>query len=147
MITGLSRLYPTSTSNLCVPSGSSPVQPNVEQSGRALHQQGQPTGSTWYSDGSLLEGRAGTGLVNGPMRIQARVPGPRTIYRAEMYGVWVAACLAQPGESIVLHNRAAARCVSRPPSPQSFDYDLHDAASAYVHQGTPSTLGAWASGP
>ena len=26
-------------------SGTSPVQPNVEQSGRAWHQQGQPTGS------------------------------------------------------------------------------------------------------
>ena len=78
-------------------SSTSPVQPNVEQSGRAWHQQGQPTGSTWYSDGTLLGGRAGTGVVNGPMRIQARVPGPQTIYRAEMYGVWIAACLAQPG--------------------------------------------------
>ena len=83
-------------------SGTSPVQPNVEQSGHAWHQQGQPTGSTWYSDGSLLEGRAGTGVVNGPMRIQARVPGPQTIYRAEMYGIWIAACLAQPGDSIGL---------------------------------------------
>ena len=45
-----------------------------------------------------------------------------------MYGVWIAACLAQPGDSIVLDNRAAARCVSKPPSPQSSDYDLHDAA-------------------
>ena len=56
--------------------GTSPVQPNVEQSGRAWHQRGPPTGLTWYSDGSMLEGRAGIGVVNGPMRIQARVPGP-----------------------------------------------------------------------
>ena len=62
------------------------------------------------------------------MRIQARVLGPQTIFRAEMYGVWIAACLAQPGDSIVLDNRAAARCVSKPPSPPSSDYDLHDAA-------------------
>ena len=40
-------------------SGTSPVQPNVEQARRAWHQHGQPMGSTWYSDGSLLEGRAG----------------------------------------------------------------------------------------
>ena len=67
--------------------GTSPVQRNVWQSGRAWHQQGQPTGSTWYSDGGPLEGHAGTCVVNGPMRIQARVPGPHTIYRAERYGV------------------------------------------------------------
>ena len=35
--------------------GTSPVQPNVVQSGRAWHQQGQPTGWTWYNDGGLLE--------------------------------------------------------------------------------------------
>ena len=70
--------------------GTSPVQPNVVQSGRAWHQQGQPTRSTWYSDGSLLEGPAGTGVVNGHMRMQARAPGPQTIYRAKMYGVWPA---------------------------------------------------------
>ena len=67
--------------------GTSPVQPNVEQLGRAWHQQGQPTGPAWYSDGSLLEGRAGTRVVNRPMRIQARVPGPQTISRAQMYSV------------------------------------------------------------
>ena len=76
--------------------------------GTCLHQQGQPTGSTWYSGGGLLEGRAGRGVVNGPMRIEARVPGPQTIDRAEMYGVWIAACLAQQGDSIVLDNWAAA---------------------------------------
>ena len=54
----------------------SPVEPNVVHSGRAWHQQGQPTRSIWYSDGGLLEARAGTGVANGPMRMQARVPGP-----------------------------------------------------------------------
>ena len=120
------------------------MQPNVEQSGRAWHQQGQPTGSTWYSDGSLFEGRAGTAVVNGPMRIQARVPGPQTIYRAEMYGVWIAVCLAQPGDSIVLDNRAAAQCVSKPPSPQSSDYDLHDAAYQLIS--TKALQVCWARG-
>ena len=61
------------------------------------------------------------------MRIQARVPGPETIYGAEMYGVWIAACLAQPADSIVLDNRAAARCVSKLPSPQPPDCELHNA--------------------
>ena len=90
-------------------SGTSPVQPNVVQLGRAWHQQGQPIWPTWYNDGSLLEARAGTGVVNRAMRIQARVPGPRTIYRAEMYGGQIAACLAQPWDSIVLDKRAVAR--------------------------------------
>ena len=42
-----------------------------------------------------------------------------------MYGVWIVACQAQPADSIVLDNRAVARCVSKPPSPQLSDYDLH----------------------
>ena len=50
------------------------------------------------------------------------------IYRAEMYSVWITACVAKLGDSIVLDNRAAARCVSKPPSPQPFDYVLHDVA-------------------
>ena len=50
----------------------------------------------------------------------------RSRSRAEMYGVWIAACLAQPGDSIVLDNRAEALCASKPPGPQSSDYDLHD---------------------
>ena len=96
--------------------------------------------SGWYSDGSLLEGRAGTGVVNGPMRI----PGPQTMYGVEMYGIWIAACLAQPGDSIVLDNRAAARCVSKPPNPQSSDYDLHD--TAYQLISTKSLQVRWARG-
>ena len=78
------------------------------------------------------------------MHIQARVPGPQTIYGAEMYGVWIAACPAQPGDSIVLDNGAAAQCVSKPPSPQSSDYDLHDAAYQLIS--TKALQVRWARG-
>ena len=65
-----------------------------------------------------------------------------------MYSEWIAACLAQPGDSIVLDNWAAARCVSKPPTPQSFDYDLHDAAYQLIStKSLPSMLGARASRP
>ena len=96
--------------------GSSSMQHNVVHSRRAWDQQGLPIGSIWYSDGSLLEARAGIGVVDSPMRMQVRVPGPHTIY--ELYGVWIAACLAKPWHSIVLDNRAKDRCVSKPPGPQ-----------------------------
>ena len=61
-----------------------------------------------------------------------------------MYGVWIAACLAQPGDSIVLDNWAAARCVSKPPSPQSSDYDLHEAAYQLIS--TKALQVRWARG-
>ena len=109
-------------------SGTIPLQPDVVQSGCAWHQQGQSIGSTWYNDGSLLEGRAGTRVVNRPMRIQTIAPGPQTICTAKMYGLRIPACPAQALDSIVLDNWATARCVSKPPSPQSSDYDLYDAA-------------------
>ena len=108
--------------------GSSSMQHNVVHSRRAWDQQGLPIGSIWYSDGSLLEARASIGVVDSPMRMQVRVPSPHTIYGAELYGIWIAACLAKPWHSIVLDNRAKDRCVSKPPSPQSSVYDLHDRA-------------------
>ena len=108
--------------------GTIPLEPNVVHSGYAWHQHGQPAESVWCSDRSLLEVRAGTGVVNGPMRIQARVLGPQTIHKAEIFGVWIAACLAKLRDSIVLDNRAAAWCIFEPPSLRSFASELHDAA-------------------
>ena len=61
-----------------------------------------------------------------------------------MYGVWNAACMAQPGDSIVMDHQAAARCVSKPPSPQSYDYNLH--ATAYQLIWTKSFQVCWARG-
>ena len=97
--------------------GTSPVQPTMVHSWYAWHQHGQPTDSVWYSDGSLLEVQAGKGVVHGPMRIPARVPGPLTMFRAETCGVCVVAYLAKLGDSIVLDNRVAARFVSKLPTP------------------------------
>ena len=93
--------------------GTNPVQPNMVHLGRAWHKQGPSTRSIWYN--------------GGPMLIEVRVRGPQTIYKDKMYGVWIGACPAQPGDSMVLDNRARARCGSKPPSPQSSDYDLHGA--------------------
>ena len=66
------------------------------------------------------------------MRIKARIPRPQTIYRAEMYGIWIAATLAQPGDTIVLDNRAVTKAVIHPPHLQSSDYDLHLASYTLV---------------
>ena len=49
-----------------------------------------------------------------------------------MYGVSIAACLAKPRPSIVLDNKAATRCVSKPPSLQSSNYALHDTAYQFI---------------
>ena len=81
-------------------------------------------------------------VVNGPMRIEARVPSPQTSYRAKMYGMWIAACFAKPRNSIVLDSRAAARCVSKPPNLQSSKYDLHN--TAYQLVSTKSLQVHWA---
>ena len=48
-----------------------------------------------------------------------------------MYGVWIAATLAQPGDTIVLGNRAVTKAVIHPPH-QSSDYDLHRASYSLV---------------
>ena len=53
-------------------------------------------------------------------------------------------CLDRQGDSIVLDNRAAARCVSKPPSPQSSDHDLHD--TAYRLISTKALQVRWARG-
>ena len=45
------------------------------------------------------------------MRIKSRTPRPKTIYGAEMYGVWIAATLARPGDTIVLDNKAITKAV------------------------------------
>ena len=59
-----------------------------------------------------------------------------------MYGVWIVACLAQPGDSIVLDKKAAARCVSKPPNSQWINYDLHDASYQFIS--TKSLQVRWA---
>ena len=108
--------------------GTSPVGGNTFQDGHKWHETGSPSDTTWYTDGSLLKERAGTGVVNGKLRIKARTPGLQTIYRAEMYGVWIVATLAQPGDTVVLDSRAVTKAVIYPPHLQSSDYDLHQAS-------------------
>ena len=105
---------------------------------------GNPLGQFRTVTEVCTEARAGTGVVTGPMHIQARVPDPQTIDRGVMYGACIVACLAQPGDSIIPDNRAAARCVSKPLSPQSSNYDLHDAAYQLIS--TKSLQVRWARG-
>ena len=129
MTVRLSRMCPATTSNPCVPRRVPvPCNPTLRNQYVPGASKGEASGSTWYSDGSLLEARAGTGVANGPMGFLAIAPGPHMIYRAEMYGVWITELLAQPGDSVVPDYQAAARCVSKPPTPQWSNYDLHGAA-------------------
>ena len=115
----------SSTPSLQPKACTSQLHANTFRDGHEWHQAGSPSDTTWYTDGSLLQERAGTGLVNGKMRIKARTPGPQTIYRAEMCGMWIAATLAQPGDTIVLDNKVVTKANIHPAYLQSSNYDLH----------------------
>ena len=112
--------------------GTSPLEQNTFRDSHEWHQTGSPSDTTWYTDGSLLQARAGTGVVNAKMRIKARTRGPQTIYRAELYRVWIAATSAQPGDTNVLDNRAVTKAIVHSPHLQSSHYDLHQASYSLV---------------
>ena len=100
--------------------------------GHGWHQTGSPSETTSYNDGSLLQARAGTRVVNATMRIKVRTCGPQTIYRVAMSGVWVTATMAQPCDTSLLDNRAVTKAVVHTPHLQSSDYDLHQASYSLV---------------
>ena len=112
--------------------GTSSLEANTFHDGHEWHHTGSPSEITWYTAGSLLQARAGTRVVNGKMRIKARAPGPQTIYRAGIYGVWIAATLAQPGDTIVVDNKGVTKAVIHTPHLQTSDYDLHHASYSLV---------------
>ena len=45
-----------------------------------------------------------------------------------MYGVWISATLARPGDTIVLDNKAVTKVVTHEPHLEASDYDLHHAS-------------------
>ena len=112
--------------------GTSSLEANTFRNGQRVAPDRLPKRDTWYTDGSPLQARASTGVVNGKMRIKARTRGPQTIHRAEMYGVWIAATLAQPGDTIVLDNRVVTKAVVHTPHLESSGYDLHQASYLLV---------------
>ena len=54
--------------------GTSSLEANTSRNSHKWHQTGSPSETTWCTDGSLLQARAGTGLVNGKRRIKSRTP-------------------------------------------------------------------------
>ena len=51
-------------------------------------------------------GKAGAAKCNGYFEVLARVPGPQTTYRAELFGALLAAMHASPFSTIILDNKA-----------------------------------------
>ena len=66
----------------------------------------EKTDTTWYSDGSKQNNRAGVGIKCGPLEIIARVTGPQTSYRAELQEAAIVSCLADQEDELVLDNKA-----------------------------------------
>ena len=65
----------------------------------------------WFCDGSKTQegsgwGKAGAAVCNGDFEVLARVPGPQTSYRAELFGALLAAMHASPFSTIILDNKA-----------------------------------------
>ena len=112
--------------------GTSSLEVCTFHDGHECHQTGSPSNTTWYTDGNLLQERAGTGVVTGKIGVKALTPCPETISRAKMYRVWITATLAQPWDTILLNNRAVTKGVIHPWHLQSSDYDLHQAPYSLV---------------
>ena len=70
-----------------------------------------PTSMMWFCDGSKTDGttgwgKAGAAACNMAYEVMARVPGPQTSYRAEMFAALLAAEHALPHSTIYLDNKA-----------------------------------------
>ena len=113
--------------------------------GREVYTNGcEPQGTTWYTDGSkkgdpagmggaTADCRAGFGLHCGPLHLIGRVRGPQTLYRAELMGMYVASCLAQGGDEVVLDNQAATDCATAAPHRQVCDVDVRQPLAEELH--------------
>ena len=99
-----------------------------------VHYRGEPTGRTWFTDGSKQEGRAGGSVVNGTFEGCFRVPGMQEVYRAEVVACTLAAVLAKPNDEIKLDNRACATCISQPRRRVVPDQDFRDVAFEEIQQ-------------
>ena len=93
-----------------------------------------------YSDGSLqtievagLEYyAAGAAMPKGPLRILARVAGPRQSYRAEMYRAAIGAAIASDGNTQYIDNMAVTKCAYRRPKHECSDADIRHKVCYWV---------------
>ena len=112
--------------------GTDAQKPNGGWPGMRWVEEGTRTSDTWYTDGSLRDGRAGTGVRCGDLIIKLRTPGPQTIYRAEFVGILIAATLAKEGDEICLDNQSAAGASYTDPHSEATDHDIHTKVAALV---------------
>ena len=82
------------------------------------------TDTTWYSDGSKQNNKAGVGIKCGQLEIIARVTGPQTSYRAELQGAAVVSCLADQDDELVIDNKAVVDYGATTPHRECSDVDL-----------------------
>ena len=91
-----------------------------------------PTGTSLYSDSSLqtveiagLEYQAaGTAVAKGPLRILARMVGPKQSYKAEVYGAAIGGAIASDGDTRYIDNMAVTKCAHRRPMHKCSDADI-----------------------
>ena len=62
-----------------------------------IHYTGEPSTTSWYTDGSKRHGPAGGGIYNGNYHAAFRVHGPQQVYRAETIACALAFELARQG--------------------------------------------------
>ena len=91
------------------------------------------TDTTWYSDGSKQNNRAGVGIKCGQLEIIARVTGPQTSYRAELQGVAIVSCLVDQEDELVIDTKAVVNYGATTPHRECSDVDLRQTIE--THQG------------
>ena len=67
---------------------------------------------------------AGTAVTKGPLRILARVAGPRHSYRAQMYRAAIGAAVVSHGDTQYIDNIAITKCAHRRPTHECSDADI-----------------------
>ena len=99
------------------------------------------TDTTWYSDGSKQNNRAGVGIKCGPLEIIARVTGPQTSYRAELQGAAIVSCLADEEDELVIDHKAVVDYGAVTPHRECSDVDLRQMIQ--THQGAKQLQWRW----
>ena len=99
------------------------------------------TDTTWYTDGSKQNNRAGVGIKCGQLEIIARVTGPQTSYRAELQGAAIVSCLADQEDELVIDNKAVVDYGATTPHRECSDVDLRQIIE--THQGAKQLRWRW----
>ena len=55
-------------------------------------------------------------MTKGPLRILARVVGPKQSYKAEMYGAAIGTAIASSGDKQYIDNMAVTKCADKRPT-------------------------------